>query len=334
MKPCPRVGVEVTWKCNATCKQCFYLRNPDFHTNKDIPIEQVKAEILRAKANGLNHVNYVGYGEPSLCSYVVELTKWCTDNGMASSMITNGLGSLAVYNDLIAAGMDHFHISSHGTHQVLNAVFDHNGAFEKQMMLKQNLRAGGIPFRTNFTLQRENYENLLKTVDYEISMGAYHFVFLGFLPHYEWDMHVDEVAVHPGALRPLIEEGAESLLLAETLFTIRYQPFCHLNSKYWPYVTNARHVLYDPWEWNYTLRMDDISAEAKQLGDSVACDTPCNECLARHHCGGWNKKYADAFGGADLKPITEVPAEYAAVWDNEGGVFDLNPANELTGTIR
>ena len=333
MKPCTRVGLDVTWKCNATCKQCFYLRNPNFHNKVDIPLDQLKARVDEAKCAGCDHAVYVGFGEPSLYPDVLELTEYCHSQDMTTSMITNGLGAPKTYEQLIDAGMNHFHISSHGIGDVLDETLGHPGAFEKQETLKRYLRLLDFPYRTNTSMQQLNYKQLEDIAHNEIKYNVFHFVFLGFLPHYEWVGHVAEVAVHPGELRPEIERAAELLLGNGTHITIRYQPLCHLKPELWPYVTNARYVYFDPWEWNYTLDTVDPWGKAVTMGDSVACQTPCNECSAFRHCGGWNRTYAEAFDGADLQPIKEAPEMYKDVWGKDGGIFDLNPANSLTGTI-
>ena len=44
--------------------------------------------------------------------------------------------------------------------------------------------------------------------------------------------------------------------------------------------------------------------------------------------------YAEAFGGAGLQSVGVIPEAYKDVWGTVGGLHDLNPVNELTGTIR
>ena len=334
MNPCTRVGVDVTWKCQWRCATCFYLRSPKFHQGIDVPLDEVKAKIDKAKEGGLDHVVMVGYGEPALCANMPEIIDYSHSLGMATSMITNGACGLKRYQGFVAQGMDHLHISSHGLNGTLDAIAESPGAFAKQAELKTWLQANEVPFRTNVTMQILNYRELPDLASYEVSMGVYHFVFLGFLPHYEWHDHIRDVAVHPAVLRPYIEDGARTLLEHGCLFTIRYHPLCNLAPELWKYVVNARYVLFDPWEWNYSLQVHDTSAlwrDAVQVGESVA--NPCEGCLARRHCGGWNRWYAAAFPGC-LQPIREIPAEYEAVWEQDGGLHDLNPANSCTGTIR
>lgn len=337
MQPCKRVGLDITWRCNWFCQHCFYRRNPNLHLPQDVPLPEVTSKIDQAIKGGLNHAVMVGYGEPTLALTLPAILDYCHSRGMAASAITNGATGLKRVQSLVEMGMDHLHISSHGLGDTLDQIVKQRGAFLKQTELKAWLASESIPFRTNVTLQRENYQEVPQLAEYEISHNVFHFVLLGFLPHYEWQNHVCEVAVAPAELRPYIEDAADRLLESETLFTIRYHPLCHLSEKYWPYVVNARYVAYDPWEWNYSLQVHDeksLWADSVKTGETAANLYPCGECTAYRHCGGWNRTHADAFGGAELTPITEPPTQYESVWHTNGGLHDLNPANAHTGTIR
>lgn len=300
-------------------------------------MKEVTDKIDRAALGGLDHAVMVGYGEPSLEKNLPTILDYCNGHGMATSLITNGATGLSRFQELFSAGIDHLHISSHGLHDTLDEIVGVPGAFSKQAELKEWLAANDKPFRTNVTMQERNYRQLPELVDWETSHKVFHFVLLGFLPHYEWAGHVTEVAVHPATLRPYIEEAARKLLESGTLFTIRYHPLCHLSEEFWPYVVNARYVFFDPWEWNYELQAHDVQAlwkASQACGNSVACKTPCSQCSAFRHCGGWNMKCAAAFNGAGLTPIVDPPTQYKDVWNQDGGLHDLNPANAHSGTIR
>lgn len=339
MKPCRRVGLDVTWRCNWSCLHCFYRWDDRLHTAQDVPLETLLQKVDTARAGGLNHVVLEGWGEPTLYPKLGELLCAVRDRGMTSSIITNGVQPTKLYDKCYREwGLDHLHISSHGFGHTLDTVADRKDAGVKQRRTKEWLKAEGLPFRTNVTLQQANYKEIPEIIAEDMELGSFHCVMLGFLPHYEWHdlKKTHELAVHPAELRPYIERASKMLLEADHYFTIRYHPFCHLDPKYWPYVVNARYVLFDPWEWNYSLQANDQKAlwgEAQKLGDSVACSEPCNKCTARRHCGGWNRVYQASYEGAGLQAITGVPAEYLPFWERDGGIHDLNPINHLDGVI-
>jgi MoaA/NifB/PqqE/SkfB family radical SAM enzyme len=341
MKPCRRVGLDVTWRCNWRCAHCFYRFGGNEHgqlgTPYDVPLETLLAKVDKARARGINHVVLEGWGEPTLLPYLGELLLAVRARGMTSSIITNGVQPVNHYAKMYYEwGLDHLHISSHGFGHTLATIADRKDAGEKQLRTKQWLQAEGLPFRTNVTLQAANYTEVPEIIRQDAELGSFHLNLLGFLPHYEWadPTKTQKVAVAPSKLRPYIEQAARYLKDNGKLFTIRYHPHCHLDPEFWPYVVNARYVLWDPFEWNYELQADDPVAlweAAKRLGDSVAeRGESCNSCLARNHCGGYNRRNV-ASTGDSLAAITEVPAVYRDVWDRNGGLHDLNPANHLDG---
>ncbi|GEM_PF-2157790 len=350
MKPCTRVGLDVTWRCNWRCTHCFYAdrRNPNHTRGEDVPLSEVLAKLDRAHEAGLDHAVLVGYGEPTLCGNLAAIQAACAERDMAMSIITNGATGLDRFKRLYADGLDHVHLSGHGIGDTLDAIAQVGGAYERQQELRVWLADNDLPYRSNVTMQRGNYTQLRAIATNEFAYGVRHFVLLGFLPHYEWargaGTRIRALAVHPARLRPHIESAAQLLLEEGISFTIRYHPFCHLDPALWPHVTNARYVFFDPWEWNYELTLDraELWTAAVRCGDAAAkggardYTAPCKRCAALRHCGGWNRRYAEAFGGAGLRAIRreDVPAAYETVWDTDGGVFDLNPANRMTGTLR
>ena len=347
MIPSCKLAIDVGWACNWRCTHCFYRRSPNWHGIAQTPTEAIDDRINRGRRGGLRHVVFIGQGEPTLDERTPSILRYARDKGMSTSIITNGTAAWAVYKRYFCElGLDHLHISSHGLGSTLDAISGVAGAFDKQDALKHRLQQENLPYRTNTTLQKLNYQQLSEIAEYEIGMGVRHFAFLGFLPHYEWRSRAAEVAVHPAELRPYIERAARILRDAGVLFTIRYHPFCHLDEDLWPHVVNANHATFCPWEWSYTIDGCENPASGQLMDHSLAANTartmgegvciqgkPCSECLAARHCGRWNRFSAAGFNGAGLTPITVVPTQYADVWDAEGGLHDLNPANRHTGVF-
>ncbi len=349
MKPCRRVGLDVTWRCNWRCSHCFYAHG---YTNEhgglgtpyDVPMETLLAKVDKARARGIDHVVLEGWGEPTLLPRLGELLLACRSRGMTTSIITNGVQPTSHYAKMYYEwGLDHLHISSHGFGDVLNQIAARPDAAAKQLRLKEWLQKEQLPFRTNLTMQQANYQQMPEALSRDADLGAFHVVMLGFLPHYEWGdpKKTAEVGVHPELLRPYIEETCRLMTGRNQLFTIRYHPLCHLDPAYWKHVVNTHMVLWDVFEWNYDLQADDLVAlrrSAEKMGESTRTTDPCNRCVARPHCGGWNKRNVDGVDskrGDNCNPtltaITEVPPMYTSVWNTYGGIHDLNPVNHLDG---
>ena len=338
MKPCRRVGIEVTKRCNWRCQTCFYRYAQDFNKPIDKSLEVATTEMVAGLARGCDHAVVVGWGEPTLWPFMREFVECCKVSAITSSIITNGSADPAYYESLYAAGLNHLHVSVHDIGSVINRISGSSMASANQLAVMEFLKSNNLPWRSNTTIQRENYRQLTDTVETIIDHGAYHIVLLGFLPHYEWAEagKLQQVAVHPAELRPYIEDAIESILDAGRKVTLRYHPMCHLDQKYWKYVTNARYVLYDPNEWDYGHAADDPTTlwkSACALGDGVAVQgAPCSTCAVSTHCGGWNATYAAGFKGAALTAITHDDVrEFGPEFYSPGFLFDQNPANQGRG---
>lgn len=340
MTPCASAGLEPGWMCQWRCLHCYYVRDPRLGTKQHKTLDQMKREVDAAKARGCNRIYLVGNGEPTLYPFVVELVQYATDQGMGSAVITNGAAGIPKYEKLYAAGLDHVHVSMHGVGEQLSKIAENKTAGALQDKFLRWLSENRLPFRTNTTVQKENWDTLDKIAEAAIGYGCSHFVVLGFLPHYDWQTYLETVAVPPAQSAPYVQKAADVVLSAGRMLTLRYQPHCLIDPKYWPYIVNARYVPFDPWEWEngkHSFDAEKVWQFALQLGDSVAVrGKPCSDCAVQLHCGGWNRVFASHFGGCGLRAVmdSEVPEQYLSVIKVRGGLHDLNPANHHSGFLR
>ncbi len=341
LKPCSRVGLDVTKRCNWKCKTCFYRHKKDFNTPYDASLDSLLSQARLGKEKGCDHVVLVGWGEPMLYPQIGELIQKIFEMEMTSSIITNGSLPVTEYEKLYSAGLDHLHISVHGFGKTLESIAGTSSSLNQEKLLVW-LHNNKKKWRSNTTLQKENYKQLPEIASKCVNYSVSHFVMLGFLPHYEWSQDINkqkEVAVHPEELRRYIEAAADLLEKENTQFTIRYHPLCHLSEKYWKYVVNALYVVYDPWEWCYNNIFPksgyyEIQKNAFKIANNVAIQgNPCSQCSVKIHCGAWNKVYANAFDGANLKAIKtgEVSEENRKHLNEFGHFFKQNLANSEKG---
>ena len=338
MKACKVVGLgNVTWKCNWNCKHCYFRRFPEAHTNIETSLSSLKEEINAGKNRGCDFVTLCGQGEPLLHSQVEEVISYISEMGMRSSIITNGSAGIDRYRKLYDLGLDHLQVSMHGLGKTLDKIAERAGAGQRQMKLLEWLNKENHSFRINITLQQLNYQEIFNIVEKAIQLSAFHISLLNFLPHYHWKSHAKEVAVNPIELTNILEESMK-YMEGKVIFTLRYFPMCLLKPDFWKYITNARFVLFDPWEWDYGYYSEDVEKvwrAAVIMGGIVAIKgEPCNSCLLKEHCGGWNRFYAGAFDFEGLKAIKEVPDEYKDVISRRDVLFDLNPANSSEGYVK
>lgn len=335
MNPCSCVGINTTWACNWSCKHCFYRRNEKLHTGEHHSFEEIMTQAAEGKRRGCNRIVLIGEGEPTLHPDIKRIISEATAMGMHSNVITNGSASISLYQELFDRGLNHLQISAHCAGPGLNDIAERDWAWGRQYELMKWLKEQKLPFRANIAMQQLNYRELAATASTLVAFGAFHVALLGFLPHYEWKEHADEVAVHPLHLRPYMEKAAEVLERSGTYFTIRYHPMCCISQRWWKYVTNARYVLFDPWEWDYGCYEPSwarVWPKALNMGESVAIlGAPCSQCKLREHCGGWNRHYAAAFAGAGLRAVESVQSWWDRKIAAPGGLHAENPANALAG---
>jgi len=332
MKPCTRVGIDVTQRCNWKCQTCFYRYKDWFNTPNDKPLDEAIAELLKAVHRGCDHAVLVGQGETSLWPHLVEFINAARSADVSVSIITNGAVAIKRYEELFKAGINHLHISVHGTGDTLDDIAGVPGAGERQARTLAWLKSEGLPWRSNTTLQLRNYQELDRITDFILDHGAYHIVFLGFLPHYEWNDKLHLVAVPSPELRKTLEPAVRKVIDADRLTTIRYHPMCQLDPELRKYVVNARYVLYDPFEWEYGYlgrpAAEHWEIATKIIGGSVANQgAPCNACTHFMHCGGYNRLITAAFDGNGQEAITE------SINQEPGFLHDKNPANHNKGFL-
>jgi len=332
MNPCKVLALQnVTWKCNWKCKHCYFRRFGKSWESGDTPLEVLKKQIDNGRARGCDKVALCGKGEPMLHSRIEKIISYISEIGMKSLIITNGTAGVERYRKLYDLGLDHLQVSMHGLGKTLDKITERGDAGERQTKLLEWLNKENHPFRINITLQQLNYQEIPDIAEEGIRFGAFYVSFLNFLPHYHWKYHVKEIAVDPELLVEPLEETMEWLEKAGAFFTLRYFPMCMVKPNFWKYITNARFVLFDPWEWEYGHYSKDVEKVWKVAVITGIKGEPCNSCLLKEHCGGWNRMYANAFNLRGLKSIKQFPPELERAINKRGGLFDLNPANLLEG---
>jgi pyruvate-formate lyase-activating enzyme len=328
MRPSLRVGINCTKRCNCHCAHCYYRHNDDFNTPYDKTLSEVMAETIEGKTRGCKQAVLVGWGETSLWPHLFDWLNECRLIGMETNIITNGTIAVSRYAKMYELGLDHLHISIEGLNELDDRIMGAENVFKRQHELLNFLLVNDLPWRSDTTLMQANYKQMPDIVNFIAEHGAYHIVLLGFLSHYQW-AEPDKgktMLVQPAELQPYIEQAITNILSAGSATSLRYHPMCHLRADYRKYVTNARYVPADFYEWDYG-HAGDTPAQlwdgcVNHIGGAVAIKgAPCISCTHYVHCGGWNRMNAETLGGAGLIAIKEP------VDQTPGFLFDQNPIN-------
>ncbi len=176
--------------CNQRCRFCSNPATPHV-----LDLEQAQQQLDDFARRGYFGVVLTG-GEPSLSPLVGEITRRAVELGLHARMITNGsrLAARAFAEELVAAGLSHFHLSIHSSRrQVQDHLCGTDGSFARAMEALENLGALGVSVDINTVINRHNADHLDETVRALTSRFPFlrHFVFNNI------DPSIGRAAEHP-----------------------------------------------------------------------------------------------------------------------------------------
>jgi MoaA/NifB/PqqE/SkfB family radical SAM enzyme len=160
--PCPLkapivVQMELTLKCNLTCKFCFnYSRKP---RENELSTEEIKDVLRQLKKMEVMSVFFTG-GEATLRSDFAEILRYADSLDIDYFVLTNGTRITPTLLDEVP-DRSYFVISFDGinTHKSLHGGLD----FQGMSKLFGLIRDKGFPFTAQYVLQRENVDDLYDT---------------------------------------------------------------------------------------------------------------------------------------------------------------------------
>ncbi len=166
-----RMDLAVTFRCQNNCVHC-YAGGP--HSTPELTTQQWKQVIDKLKEVGVFVVTFTG-GEPTLRTDLPELLKYAQDTGIVTGLITNGrsLKNKEYTQSLERAGLDFVQITleSHKA-SVHDQITGKRGSWKETVQGIKNAVETQIYVTTNTTLNRQNAEEFLDTVDFIKELGV------------------------------------------------------------------------------------------------------------------------------------------------------------------
>ncbi|WP_372886025.1 pyrroloquinoline quinone biosynthesis protein PqqE [Shimia sp.] len=163
---------ELTHRCPLACPYCS---NPTDLLGREQELDTATwSQVFRQAAEmGVLQLHLSG-GEPASRSDIVELMQAAHDAGLYTNLITSGIGLSAKRLDALeAAGMDHVQLSLQGTHSALaDWIGGYKGGFERKMKVASEIRERGIPLTLNAVMHRHNLDDLGRTIEMAVELGA------------------------------------------------------------------------------------------------------------------------------------------------------------------
>lgn len=150
--------IELTRACNLKCKHC--LNNSGIAMKNQFTLEELTNLICKLSKAGIQEIRFTG-GEPLVFKNIVNLIKLANDNGIYTSIGTNGtLITKQVAKDLKQAGLKKAVVSIDGTetmHDYIRGV----GNYQKTIEGIQNLKDNQIEVRVNAVVMHTNLEDII-----------------------------------------------------------------------------------------------------------------------------------------------------------------------------
>lgn len=153
------VYLELTRECNLRCAHC--LNNSGKIMDNQLNMEEFKKLINDLSEAGIQEIRLTG-GEPIKFEGICDLIQLATDNGICTSIGTNGtLITQEIAHKLKKSGLKKAVVSIDGT-QEQHDIIRGKGNYEKSMNGLNNLINAGIDVRVNAVIMRSNMEDVIK----------------------------------------------------------------------------------------------------------------------------------------------------------------------------
>lgn len=163
---------ELTHRCPLSCPYCS---NPVALHGKDTELDtETWARVFQEAAEmGVLQLHLSG-GEPASRPDLVDLTEAARTAGLYTNLITSGIGLTPKRLDALEdAGLDHIQLSLQGTTADLaDRIGGYKGGFDRKMMVAKEIAARGIPLTLNAVMHRQNLDDLDRTIEMAVELGA------------------------------------------------------------------------------------------------------------------------------------------------------------------
>lgn len=150
--------LEVTRACNLKCVHC--LNNSGVKLENQLEYKEFIKLIKDFSENGLQEIRFTG-GEPLVHKNIYDMIKLATENGIYTSIGTNGtLITKEVAKQLKESGLKKAIISIDGMEKKHDEIRG-EGNYKKTIMGIENLQEVGIDVRVNSVIMKSNIEDII-----------------------------------------------------------------------------------------------------------------------------------------------------------------------------
>lgn len=298
IKPTPttRAVIDVGRHCNIQCRFCYHSHLGDLSKQNYKPMEQLISEGEEAVKRGNTYLDVTG-GEPTAHPHMANIIKYFKDRGIRMCIISNGIVNQEKLLRILASEPDDFLMSLHGTDKTHNFLTCNEQGMKILDRTLHILHDSFIKFRFNFVINRYNQSEIMDCARYMALFKPRIVNFINMNLHHGWkfDEKAKEVISNLREAEPVLNSAIKLLEDSGVGVNVRYYPMCRISEDYRRCIANDRHVVFDPYEWDYNILPKKYEPyntwglnETKNVEEK---GEPCCRCDLQWICGGINKYF-------------------------------------------
>ena len=167
----PGLSIELTNRCNLSCKHCF-----DDRHNKDgenLAIDIIEKIVKDAKNLSIDHISFTG-GEPTIHPEFMKIVKVVSEAGLKFGFVTNGLSFTAIYEELLAycSMISSITFSLDGANKITHEKIRGKGTYHRVMKAISICVVKDIPFTINTVILSYNRNELDDIAKLAMKLGS------------------------------------------------------------------------------------------------------------------------------------------------------------------
>ena len=313
IKPTPtkRFVLDVSRPCTTKCLFCYYLHSYNKWNEYIWSLEKTKNEIDKGINRGNNYADFTG-GEPTIYPYICKSIEYALSKNVRTCIITNGIVNKDKANKIMDNGLDDWLISRHGLENTHNYITQYQNSYKIQVEFIKEI-SKKMSFRFNCVINKFNQNDIFEIAKEMVVYRPRIINFINMNPHHEWQdktLETSQVIADLGIVEPLLNDTIAYLEEQKIGVNVRYYPMCCINEKYRRTICNDVSVVFDLYEWDYSIQPKTFEA-FRQWGINTSKNVehkehPCNICDLQWVCGGVNKHFFRASNGRFIKEITNT----------------------------
>lgn len=297
--------------CPLRCRGCYYLHG-DMSSVK--PISTILNDIDLAISRGNTAIQVTG-GEPLIYPYLKEMVEYAKRLNLGVSIISSCFCDIEKVKPSFSF-IDNFLISIHGLEKTHNEYVQNDDARRKQIeFLTYIKRNTDIIVNFNFVINRYNQSEMLEVAKWMVQWHPSIVNFINMNPHGEWGHKKEETKSVIADLRlvePILNSTIEYLESYGIGVNVRYYPMCRVKEEYRRCICNDRHVVFDPYEWDYNIvpkTFEAFNEWGTITSRNIEHKDDCRSCDLQNICGGINKAFHIASDRKMIDPIKDFSGD-------------------------